>query len=322
MWAYIVRRILLTVPIVLGIVFITFVLFGVVAKDPARAFAGKFVSEQQLQATRARMGLNKPKWFDVKALGAGDVKKAFNTQLFDVLLFRFPNSVRYEESLWSLIRRKAPASMTVQLPAFLIIIGLELTLALIAASRRGRMTDYSITLLSVLLLSLPPLSVYIFSQWFFGQKLGMFPVAGWDRGIFAVHFAALPILMTVLIGIGSGTRFYRTVVLEEMYTDYVRTARAKGVSRRDVLFTHVLRNAMIPVITQTVTALPGLILGALLLERIFQIPGLGNLMVESLNNQDRPVVMGMTYILAITYCGLLLLSDILYTLVNPQVSLK
>src|SRR6185436_9187646 len=108
-------------------------------------------------------------------------------------------SVRYEESLWSLIRRKAPASMTVQIPAFIIIIGFELTLALVAASRRGRMTDYAITLISVLLLSLPPLSVYIFSQWLFGQKLSLFPVAGWDKGIFAVHFAALPILISVLI---------------------------------------------------------------------------------------------------------------------------
>ena len=322
MWAYIVRRILLTVPIVLGIVLITFVLFRVVAPDPARAHVGKNPSPQQLEATRARMGLNKPLWFNVKELARGEVGKAFNTQFFDVLFFRFQKSVRYEESLWTLIKRKAPASMTVQVPAFMIMIGLELALALTAASRRGRLTDYAITLLSVLLLSLPPLSVYIFCQWLFGQKLGMFPVAGWDQGIYAIHFAALPILMSVVVGIGAGTRFYRTVVLEEIYSDYVRTARAKGVSNREVLFTHVLRNAMIPVITKTVTALPGLILGALLLERIFQIPGLGNLMVESLHNQDFWIVMGLTYVLAIAYCGLLLVSDILYTLVNPQVSLK
>jgi peptide/nickel transport system permease protein len=322
MWAYIVRRILLTVPIVLGIVLVTFLLFGLISKDPARAFAGKHVSEQQLQATRARMGLDKPKWLNLAALKNRDVKGTFNSQLFDVLLFRFPKSMRYEESLFAIIARKAPASMIVQVPAFIIITGLELAFALMAAARRGRATDYSITLISVLLMSVPPLSVYIFAQSFLGQYLGIFPVAGWDKGIYAIHFAALPILMTVLIGIGSGTRFYRTVVLEEVYADYVRTARAKGVSNREVLFTHVLRNAMIPVITQTVTALPGLILGALLLERIFQIPGLGNLMVESLANQDRPVVMGLTYVLAITYCMLLLLSDILYTLVNPQVSLK
>src|SRR5439155_17548627 len=197
-----------------------------------------------------------------------------------------------------------------------------LALALWAGAKRGRWTDYSIRLLSVLLMSVPGLSVYIFVQWVFGQKLGWFPVAGWDKGLYAIHFAALPILISVVLGIGAGARFYRTIVLDEIYADYVRTARAKGVSGREVLFTHVLRNVMIPVITNTVTALPGLVLGALLLERIFQIPGLGNLLVEALNNNDRPVVMGLTYVLAISYCMLLLLSDILYTVVNPQVSLK
>jgi peptide/nickel transport system permease protein len=192
----------------------------------------------------------------------------------------------------------------------------------LAASRRGRGLDYTITLGSVLLMSVPPLSVYIFAQAFFAQKLGLFPVAGWDKGIYAIHFAALPILLAVVLGIGGGTRFYRTVMLDEIYSDYVRTARAKGVSNRDVLFTHVLKNAMIPVITNTVTALPGLILGALLLERIFQIPGLGNLMVESLSNNDQPVIMGLTYVLSIAYCVLLLVSDVLYTIVNPQVTLR
>ncbi len=121
------------------------------------------VTPEQLEATRARMGLNKPKWFDAPALARGDVKGAFNTQLFDVLLFRFPKSMRYEESLWSIVTRKAPASLMIQAPAFVIIIGLELTLALVAAATRGRVADYAITLVSVLLMSLPPLSVYIFS---------------------------------------------------------------------------------------------------------------------------------------------------------------
>ena len=322
MWAYIIRRTILTVPTVLGIVLITMVLFSGVAADPARTWAGKFANESTIKAARVRMGIDKPKWFNFSALRDGKVKEAFNTQLFDVVLFRFPNSMRYEESLWSIVKRKAPASMLIQVPAFIIIVGLELSFALLAAARRARMTDYVITLVSVLLMSVPVLSVYIYAQWMLGQKLGVFPVAGWDKGIYALHFAALPILITVLIGVGAGIRLYRAVMLEEVYSDYVRTARAKGVSDREVFFTHVLRNAMIPVITQTVTALPGLILGALLLERIFQIPGLGNVLVEALSNNDRPVVMGLVYILSIIYCVLLLLSDILYTVVNPQVSLK
>jgi peptide/nickel transport system permease protein len=322
MWAYIARRILLTVPIVIGIVIITMVLFSVLVKDPARMYAGRNASPQVLESIRARMGLNKPKWFDFSALSRGQVKQAFNTQFFDVLLFRFPDSMRYEEPIWGIIKSKGPVSLAIQVPAFVISMALELSLALWAASRRGRVLDYSITLTSVLLLSMPPLSLYILAQWLFGQKMGLFPVAGWDAGAYAIHFAALPILMMVIVTAGRGTRLYRTVVLDEIYSDYVRTARAKGVNNQEVLFTHVLRNVMIPVITNTVTALPALLLGALLLERIFQIPGLGGLLVEAIFNNDRPVLMGLTYILAILYCVLQLLSDVLYTVVNPQVVLK
>jgi peptide/nickel transport system permease protein len=322
MWAYIVRRILLTVPIVIGIVIITMFLFTVLVKDPARLYAGRHATPQVLESIRARMGIDKPRWFDAKALVRGEVGKAFDTQFFDVLLFRFPDSMRYEESIWGIIKKKGPVSLAIQVPAFLIATAVELSLALWAASRRGRFVDYSLTLISVLLLSMPPLSLYILSQWLFGQKLGIFPVAGWDAGRFAIHFAALPIIMMVIVTAGRGTRLYRTVVLDEIYSDYVRTARAKGVNNQEVLFTHVLRNVMIPVITNTVTALPALLLGALLLERIFQIPGLGGLLVEAINNNDRPVLMGITYVLAILYCVLQLVSDVLYTLVNPQVVLK
>lgn len=322
MWAYIVRRILLTVPTVIGVVFITMLIFGGVANDPARMWAGKMATPQAIEAARARMGINKPKWLNVAALKQGNIQETFNTQIFDVLLFRFANSMRYEEPLWSIIKRKAPASMTIQIPAFIIVLGLELALALFSASRRGRPIDLTITFSAVLLMSVPPLSVYLYAQSFLGQKLGLFPVAGWDKGMYAIHFAAMPILLSVLLGIGGGTRFYRTVVLDEIYSDYVRTARAKGVSNREVLFTHVMKNVMIPVITNTVTALPGLILGALLVERIFQIPGLGNFMFEALGNNDQPVIMGMTYVLSFIYCILLLLTDVLYTLVNPQVTLK
>lgn len=322
MLAYIVRRIILTVPIVFGVVLITMLLFSTVAKDPARMYAGKAATERQLEQVRAKMGLNKPKWINLAALKNGEIAETFNTQLFDVLLFNFPKSMRYDEPLWDIVKRKAPASLAIQLPAFLIIIGIEISLALWAASRRGKFTDATITVIAVMLMSVPVLSVYIFAQWVLGSRVPIFPVAGWESGWLALKFAALPILVTVVIGIGAGTRLYRTVVLDEIYSDYVRTARAKGVAEREVLFTHVLKNALIPVITNSVTALPFLVLGALMLERIFQIPGLGNLMVESIANNDRPIIMGLTYAIAIVYCLAVLLSDILYAVVNPQVSLK
>ena len=404
MWAYIVRRILLTIPIVLGVVLITMVLFSYVAPDPARAFAGKFVTDAALDAVREQMGLDKPRWFKwavpvrraevnggvvtvatpwrhgletgdrvvVSSLsGAYDgtfavgevtgpkqftyavpshdgastqpialevsrtriqnasarkrLAEGFDSQFFDILTFRIfeRNSMRYKQPIWNIIKEKAPASMAIQVPAFAIALGLQLGLALYAASKRGRAADYTITVLSVLVLAVPALSVYLFAQWAFGMELGWFPVAGWEgEGVRWMQYAALPVFVSVFLGIGGGVRLYRTVMVDEIYSDYVRTARAKGVSNRGVLFTHVLKNGLIPVITNTVTALPGLILGALLLERLFQIPGLGNFSVEALSNNDHTVVMGMTFILAIIYCLLLLVSDILYTIVNPQVSLR
>ena len=322
MLAYIIRRILLTIPIVLGVVILTFVLFRVVAPDPARQYAGKIVTEEGLAALRVKMGLDRPRWLDTKALGEGRIADAFDSQFFNTLRFRFAPSMRWEASLWELIKRKAPASMMVQVPAFIILMGLQLGVALFVAFKRGKWQDYTITFLAVLGMSVPALSVYIIAQWLLGRVWPVFPVAGWESGIYAIRFAALPILITVLMGMGGGVRFYRTVMLEEVNTDYVRTARAKGVGQREIMLTHVLRNALIPVITSVVTALPGLILGALLLERIFQIPGLGSLMVEALANNDEPIVMGMTYILAIVYCVLLLVTDILYAVVDPRVSLK
>ncbi len=322
MWLYIVRRTLWTIPIILGVVLITFSLFSLLAQDPARQYAGKFATPEVLQAVRAKMGLDKPRWLDLAALREGRIADGFDSQFFDVVFFQFPESMRWEAPLWELVKRKAPASMMIQVPAFLITLGLQLSLALYVAFHRGRWPDYTITFLAVLGMSVPTLSVYILAQWLVGQELEWFPVAGWEGGLHAVHFAALPILLSVLVSLGGGVRFYRTVVLEEVNTDYVRTARAKGVSPPDVMFIHVLRNAMIPVITSTVTALPGLVLGALLLERIFQIPGLGNLMVEAIGNNDRSVVMGMTYVLSIVYCLLLLVTDVCYALVDPRVSLK
>jgi peptide/nickel transport system permease protein len=340
MLAYIVRKLLLTIPIVLGIVVITFLLFGVVARDPARAYAGKQKSEQQLQAIRHQMGLDKPKWINPAAAADGwrpvvltdqntrtrfahAVQGFFNSQFFDVLFFRFPPSMRYQESVWALMARKGPVSLAVQLPIFIIELGIQLVIALYTASRRGKPIDYLITFLSVLGMSVPVLSLYLGVQWLLGDKLHMFPVAGWNQGFFyALHFAALPIIASVIAGVGGGARFYRTVVLEEINTDYVRTARAKGVRGSEILLTHVFRNVLIPVVTNTVIALPFLLTGALILESLFQIPGMGGLLVEAIHTQDRPVVMSFVYVTALAYCLMLVVTDVAYTMVDPRVRLQ
>ena len=322
MWAYILRRILWTVPILFGIVLITFVLFTFVAPDPARLRVGKDATPEKLRAERKKMGLDKPIWFNFPALRTGSKQDFFDTQFFDVVTLRLPDSDHYKKPVWELIGAKGPVSLAVQGPVFFISIGLQLILSLLCAQWRNRWPDRVITLVAVLGMCIPYLSIIVLLQWLLGFKLGLFPVAGWSPWPQMLYFVTLPVIVGVVADLGNGTRFYRTVMLEEVYNDYVRTARAKGVRQSQVLLTHVLRNALIPVITNTVTHLPYLILGSLLLERLFQIPGLGYIMVEAIFNQDRPVVLGLTFFFSVTYCLLLLVTDILYTLVDPRVKLE
>jgi peptide/nickel transport system permease protein len=307
MLAYIIRKLLLSIPILLGIVLVTFFLFCIAAPDPALIQAGKFKTPAQLQAIRHQLGTDIPKW----------------QQLLNILRFHFAPSSRYRQPVWQLFARRAPVSLAIQLPAFFIELGLQLAIALFVASKRGTFLDYGVTFLAVAGLSVPALSLYLLLQLIFGGWLRWFPVAGWSPGLFyALHFAVLPIIATVIVNLGTGVRFYRTVVLEEINADYVRTARAKGVNTREMLFTHVLGNVMIPVVTNTVMALPSLFLGALILETVFQIPGFGALLVEAIHTQDQPLVMFVTYVTSVVYLLLLIVTDILYTIVDPRVTLK
>ncbi|HEX4793908.1 MAG TPA: ABC transporter permease [Humisphaera sp.] len=323
MAAYLARKLLLMIPTILGIVVLTFILFRVVAPDPAMVLAGKMKSPNQLEALRARLGTDRPRWLNFAAAREHGFWHVFDSQFFNVLAFRFRPSYRTNESVWELMARKAPVSLAIQLPAFFIELGLQLAIALYTASRRGKPVDYVVTFLSVLGMSVPALSIYIGAQYLFGGYLRWFPIAGWSPGFFyAIHFAALPILVSVIVGLGWGTRFYRTTTLEEIGNDYVRTARAKGVAGSDVMLTHVFRNVLIPVVTNTVVALPFLITGALLLERLFQIPGMGGLLVDAIHTQDEPVVMAVVYVTAVAYCLMLVLTDLLYSWVDPRVALK
>jgi peptide/nickel transport system permease protein len=325
MLAYLIRKSLLTLSIIIGVVLVTFLLFNVVAKDPARAALGKMVTKDQLEAMRHKMGLDKPKVLPNFARYREDhhLGSLLDTQLFNIVAFHFPKSTRYQESVWTLFARKAPVSFIIQGPAFVLGLGLQLLIALVVAARRGTTFDFSATVTAVLLLSVPALSIYLGVQWLLGWKLGLFPVAGWATGaIFVMHFATLPILVSVFVGLGGGVRFFRTMALEEIKSDYIRTARAKGVSEGNILIIHVFRNLLIPLVTQTVVALPFLVTGSLLLEHMFQIPGFGGLLVDALGAQDSPVVMAEVYLIAIAYALMLFLTDICYALVDPRVTLR
>lgn len=313
-YQYIIRRSLYTIPILLGVSLIIFVLFNLIAGDPKTVSAillGKHATAAQIADMKRELGLDKPwilQYFDV-------VKTAFT--------FEFGRSWSTKQEIMEMIKQGAIPSMTLSFPAFFISTVLSIAISLFVAFYRGQMADKFSVFICVALMSISSLAYILFGQWFFAYKLDMFEISGYESGFpYFIPFVALPVLIWVIISIGPDVRFYRTVILDEIYQDYVRTARAKGLSESLIMFKHVLKNAMIPIITFVVIRIPFLILGALLIESFFGIPGLGGITLSAINSSDFPVIKAMTILSAVAYIIFSLITDVLYTVVDPRVRLK
>ncbi len=220
------------------------------------------------------------------------------------------------------IRRRIMPSLSIALPSFIIGILVNITIAMLFAFYRGTYIDFWGVITCVAMMSISGLFYIIGGQWLFGKALRLVPVSGYDTGLYAAKFVLLPVVIGVIGGIGSGVRWYRTIFLEEMGKDYVRTARAKGLPESIVLFRHALKNAMIPILTGVVVTIPLLIIGSLLLESFFAIPGLGSFTLEAIQRQDFAIVQAMVFLGSILYIIGLLMTDISYTLVDPRVRLE
>jgi peptide/nickel transport system permease protein len=323
--SYIIRRLLNMIPIVFGVMVITFILFRVVGGDISSELAGKAASKEVIQEIRHEYGWDKPLFFNVHPTS---VKDFFNTQFFDHLYnsftFNFGKSLRDRQDIWAIIKEGAVPSLSLTVPMLFIGLVISLSISLVVAYVRGGWLDKTLVFLCVVGMSMPFLSYILIGQYYFAYKWGAslnIPVFGYETGLAKIRYLILPVCIGVVSGLGSSVRFYRTVILDEIHADYVRTARAKGASRTRVLFKHVLKNAMIPVITQVVLAIPFLFLGSLLLERFFGIPGLGYLTIEAINARDYPVISAMTLIGSLLYVVGLLVTDICYALVDPRVEL-
>ncbi|MDH4202950.1 MAG: ABC transporter permease [Phycisphaerae bacterium] len=320
MLSYIIRRLLYTIPIVFGVMLVTFLLFNVVRGDITDQIAGKAASAETRAEIQEAYGLDKPLFFDFKQ---SPFTKAFwNSQfvnhLFSAATFDFGSSYKDRELIWDKIKRGAGPSLALTVPMLIGTVVISISLSLVVAYFRGRWMDYILVLISIVGMSLPFLSFILFGQYFLAFKWGLFPVYFWpDLSVW--QYTALPILIGIAAGIGGNLRFYRTVMLDELRNDYVRTAYAKGLSSRQVLFKHVLKNAMIPIITQVVLAIPFLFLGSLLLERFFGIPGLGYLMIDAIGSRDYKIINAMVYISAILFVVFNLITDICYAWVDPRV---
>ena len=325
MIAYVTRRVLYAVPILLGVNIITFVLFFVVNSpdDIARLHLGsKHVTSEAVEKWKAERGYDQPLLWNATHKGAAQLTETiFYRNTVKLFLFEFGQSDSGRDIAYDISQRMVP-SLTVTLPVFVLELLLTISLALCIALLRGTYFDTWAVVLCVAMMSVSSMFYIIGGQFLFGKVLRLVPISGFDGGSAALKFIVLPVLVSVIAGVGYGTRWYRTLFLEEINRDYVRTARAKGVSERAVMFRHVLRNAMIPILTGVVVILPTLFIGNLIIEAFFGIPGLGSYTIEAIQSQDFAIVRVMVFLGSLLYIVGLILTDISYTLADPRVRLE
>lgn len=324
MTAYILRRLLYAIPILIGVNLLTFMLFFVVNSpdDMARMHLGqKRVTEESIQSWKAERGYDRPLLYNAEAGGPASLT---DTILFEksvkLFVFQFGSSDDGRDIGYDISQRMWP-SLAIALPVLLIGLAFNISYALFIVFFRATYVDIGSVVLLVAMMSISGLFYIIGGQFLIGKLWHLVPISGYDQGLNAWKFLILPVIVGVISGIGSGTRWYRTLFLEEIGRDYVRTARAKGLSERVVLFRHVLRNALIPILTGVVVVLPLLFMGSLITESFFGIPGLGSYTIDAISNQDFAIVRAMVFLGAVLYILGLILTDISYTLVDPRVRL-
>lgn len=325
MLAYIVRRLLYAVPILLGVNLLTFALFFFVNSpdDMARIHLGvKRVTPEAIEKWKADRGYDKPLVYNGGAAGARKLTETiFYQHSLKLFVLDFGRSDEGRD-IGSDIRTRMWPSFAIALPTFLVGILVYITFAMTLAFFRGTYLDTWGIVFAVVLMSISTLFYVIGGQYLVGKLLNLVPISGYGSGPNAVKFIVLPVVIGVVSGIGAHARLYRTFFLEEINKDYVRTARAKGLSEPRVLFRHVLQNAMIPILTGVVVVIPLLFIGSLIMESFFGIPGLGSYTIEAIHAQDFARVRAMVFLGSLLYIVGLILTDLSYTVVDPRVRLN
>jgi peptide/nickel transport system permease protein len=310
--AYLLRRLWQMIPTLAGVVLLVFVLFKYFGGDPAEILGGLNASKEQIEAIRQQLGLDQPAYVQLWIFVKG------------ILSFDFGKSWATNETVSNLFATRLPATLQVMVPILVLDIFLALPVAMWVAYRRGSLTDRTIMVVTTVALSISFLVYVIVGQYVFGFLLGWFPVQGWSDSVATnlLTYVPLPVLLAVSVGLAPQTRLYRSFLLDELGQDYVRTARAKGMTEGVVLFRHVLRNAMIPILTNIGLALPGIFVGSFLIEVFFSIPGLGREVLLAVNRSDYPVIQAVTIYLALLTMVINLLTDVMYKFADPRVVLK
>jgi len=325
MTTYIIRRILYAIPVIFGVMLITFILFFYVTtpESIARQILGEKAKKEVIDHWIHLKGLDKPYFFNNKARGLRKFTDTlFATHMWSLITFKFGRSYQDDEPIINKIIRRAGPSLSFTVPVFILGLFLSIAFALIFAFFRATYIDIYGTFLCVIGMSIVIMIYIIGFQWLFSIQWKLFPISGWAEGLDKIRFIGIPIIVGVIAGLGGSVRFYRTIMIEETTKDYVRTARSKGLCEVSVLFKHILKNAMIPILTNAVMAIPFLFMGALLIENFFGIPGLGSFAIEALHSNDFPSIKAIIYIGAILYQAGLIMTDISYALVDPRVVFK
>lgn len=325
MSAYILRRVLYALPILVGVNVLTFVLFFVVnsVDDVARMNLGhRHVTQEQVEAWKKERGYDKPLIYNAAAEGAAKLSDTiFYNESVRLFVFDFGRSDTGRD-IGHDVRQRMWPSLAIAAPTLLLGLLVNITFALIMVFFRATYVEFSSVLLCIVMMSVSGLFYIIGGQFLFAKLLHLTPISGYAEGAAAFKFVVLPVFIGVVGGIGAGSRWYRTIFLEEIGKDYVRTARAKGVGEFALLVRHVLPNALIPILTGVVVILPLLFMGSLITESFFGIPGLGSYTIEAISRQDFSIVRSMVFLGAVLYIVGLLLTDISYTLVDPRVRLQ
>ncbi|MDF1645410.1 MAG: ABC transporter permease [Legionellaceae bacterium] len=319
---YFLRRILYALPILIGINLLTFALFFMVNSpdDMARMQLGqKHITAAAVKAWKVERGYDFPLFYNAKAKGINQLKETlFFQKSVRLFVFDFGFSDAGRDIKADVSTRMWP-SFAIALPSFVFGLFVNIAFAMLLVFFRSTYLDLSGVIFCIILMSISSLFYIMGGQYLFGKLLRLVPISGYDQGLNGLKFILLPVIVSVISGLGAGGRWYRTLFLEEMHKDYVKTARAKGLSERRVLFFHVLKNAMLPILTGIVVIIPSLFMGSLVLESFFGIPGLGSYMIDAIYQQDFAIVRAMVFLGSVLYLFGLMLTDLSYVWLDPRV---
>lgn len=309
---YLTRRLLQAIPTLLGVMLFVFILFNWVGGDPSYILAGKHLTADALARIRAQLGLDK------------SIFEQFFIFFKQVITLDFGTSWSTQQPVADIIQSRVGPSITLTSTMFALDLAIAIPLSLTVAYYHGTLTDRVVTLICTVAMSVSALVYIIVGQYWLAYRQGWFPVRGWGDSFLTnlCIYVPLPVILGLLVSLGPDIRLYRSFFLEEINQDYVRTARAKGVPEHKIMLKHVLRNAMIPIITSIMMSLPFLMVGALLLERFFGIPGMGNEVVNAVEKSDFPVIKAITIYIALATMAFNLLADLVYQWIDPRVHIR